>query len=387
MSSRPGSNAPSTAPSEDAAERVLSGQVWSDFCDALKKAGEIVLREKSPKDLLDRAEGWRYLSRLTRAALEQSVESGDPAAPQLYRLSHETVKIGADNPDAFYQNAIIDGRYDYTLSGTRGTVAYIGIGTYSGVYGLDQKIQQTGFIDLHGVPGDENGRITIHLSKEKKPGLWLPMRDDTRLLIIRQFRMDWEKDEVAKLEIDCVNAPGRSLPPNVPDLLSAEQIAKGLDDAARFVYATAEIFVGWCDDFEKNPNDVQQKFTGLGDPNNQFWHGYWSLEPGQALVLEAMPPVCSAWNFQLNNYWEESLDYRYFPCHVNKHTAKYEKDGSLLIVISAEDPGIGNWMNTVGHRHGTLGLRWTQAVNPQKPKLRVVPIAELKAEAARRGRA
>jgi hypothetical protein len=377
----------STGSAPDATERVLSGQVWSDFCDALKKAGEIVLREKSPKDLLDRAEGWRYLSRLTRAALEQSVESGDPAAPQLYRLSHETVKIGADNPDAFYQNAIIDGRYDYTLSGTRGSVAYIGIGTYSGVYGLDQKIQQTGFLDLHDVPGDEDGRITIHLSKEKKPGLWLPMRDDTRLLIIRQFRMDWEKDEVARLEIRCVNAPGRALPPNVPDLLSAEQIARGLEDAAKFVYATAEIFVGWCDDFEKNPNDVQQKFTGLGDPNNQFWHGYWTLEPGQALVLEAMPPVCDAWNFQLNNYWEESLDYRYFPCHINKHTAKYEKDGSLLIVIAAEDPGVGNWMNTVGHRHGTLGLRWTRAIDPQKPRLRVVPIEQLKAEAARRARA
>ncbi|MEZ4281498.1 MAG: DUF1214 domain-containing protein [Myxococcota bacterium] len=379
----------SASPSDEATERVLSGQVWSDFCDALKKAGEIVLREKSPKDLLDRAEGWRYLSRLTRAALEQSVESGDPAAPQLYRLSHETVKIGADNPDAYYQNAIIDGRYDYVLEGTRGSVAYIGIGTYSGVYGLDSKIEQTGFLDLHGVPGDANGRITIHISKQdkSKQGLWLPMRDDTRLLIVRQFRMDWEKDEVARLQIRCVNAPGRALPPNVPDQLSAAQIAKGLDDAAKFVYATAEIFVGWCDDFEKNPNDVQQKFTGLGDPNNQFWHGYWTLEPGQALVLEAMPPVCDVWNFQLNNYWEESLDYRYFPCHINKHTAKYEKDGSLLIVISAEDPGIGNWMNTAGHRHGTLGLRWTRAIDPQKPKLRVVSLAELKAEAKKRDRA
>lgn len=379
----------SASPSDEATERVLSGQVWSDFCDALKQAGEIVLREKSPKDLLDRAEGWRYLSRLTRAALEQSVESGDPAAPQLYRLSHETVKIGADNPDAYYQNAIIDGRYDYVLEGTRGSVAYIGIGTYSGVYGLDSKIEQTGFLDLHGVPGDANGRIEIHISKQDKSkhGLWLPMRDDTRLLIVRQFRMDWEKDEVARLQIRCVNAPGRTLPPNVPDQLSAAQIAKGLDDAAKFVYATAEIFVGWCDDFEKNPNDVQQKFTGLGDPNNQFWHGYWTLEPGQALLIEAMPPVCDVWNFQLNNYWEESLDYRYFPCHINKHTAKYEKDGSIRIVISAEDPGIGNWMNTAGHRHGTLGLRWTRAIDPQKPKLRVVSLAELRAGAKERDRA
>ena len=373
--------------SSNATERVHTGQVWSDFCDALKKAGEVILREKSPKDLLDRAEGWRYLSRLTRVALEQSVESGDPAAPQLYRLSHETAKIGADNPDAYYQNAILDGRYEYKLSGTRGSVAYIGIGTYSGVYGLDQKIEQTGFLDLHGVEGDANGRIEIHLSKDKnpkqkKPGLWLPMRDDTRLLIIRQFRMDWQKDQVARLSIECLSAPGRTMPANIPDLLSADQIAKGLEDAAKFVYATADIFAGWAEDFAENPNDVQQKLTGLGDPNNQFWHGYWTLEPGQALVLEAMPPKCDAWNFQLNNYWEESLDFRYFPCHINKHTAKYEKDGSLLIVISAEDPGIGNWMNTVGHRHGTLGLRWTRAIDPKKPRLRVVPLAELKQQAA-----
>ena len=159
------------------------------------------------------------------------------------------------------------------------------------------------------------------------------MRDDTRLLIIRQFRMDWHKDQVAQLEIECLSAPGRKIPANVPDLLSADQIAQGLEDAAKFVCATADIFAGWAEDFAENPNEVQQKFTGLGDPNNQFWHGYW----------------------------EKSLDFRYFPCHINKHTAKYEKDG-------------------------TLGLRWTRAIDPKKPNLRVVPVSELKAEAARQQR-
>lgn len=37
-----------------------------------------------------------------------------------------------------------------------------------------------------------------------------------------------------------------------------------------------------------------------------------------AQVVEANPPPCKFWNFQLNNYWMESLDYRYFPIHVNK---------------------------------------------------------------------
>lgn len=355
--------------------RVRTGQVWSDFCDALKRAGEVVLRERSPEDLLDRAEGWRYLSRLTRLALEQSVESGDPAAPHFYRLSHETAKIGADNPDAYYQNAIIDGRYEYRITGTRGSVGYLGMGTYSGVYGLDARIEQTGFLDLGDIEVGEGGRLEILLSRDRKPGNWLPMREDTRLLIIRQFRQDWEHEKIAELEIECLSGASK------PSLLTPERIAQGLDDAAKFVQATAAIFAGWAEEFAGNPNQVQQKFTGLGDPNNQFWHGYWSIEEGQALVIEAMPPVCEAWNFQLNNYWEESLDYRHFPVHINKHTAKYETDGSLLIVIAAEDPGLGNWIDTVGHRHGTLGLRWTKAIDPHKPSLRVASLAELKARA------
>jgi hypothetical protein len=361
----------------NAEERVRSGQVWSDFCDELKKAGEVILRDRSPDDPLDRAEGWRYLSRLTRLALEQSVEHNDPAAPTFYRLSHETAKIGADNPDAYYQNAIIDGSHDYRISGTRGAVQYLGMGTYSGVYGLDEKIEETGFLDVAALDVaamevGEDDRLEVVLSKDPKPGNWLPMREDTRLLIIRQFRQDWETETIAELEIECLTGD------NKPSLLSPDKIADGLDGAARFVRATASIFAGWAEDFSDNPNDVQQKFTGLGDPNNQFWHGYWTLNEGEALVIEAMPPECEAWNFQLNNYWEESLDYRYFNVHINKHTARYEDDGSLLIVVAPKDPGIGNWIDTVGHRHGTLGLRWTKAVDPKKPSLRVVPLAQLK---------
>jgi hypothetical protein len=357
--------------SQEVEAYVVSGQVWSDFCDALKKAGEVILRKRSPRDPLDRAEGWRYLARLARLALEQSVESGDPEAPTLYRLSHETAKIGADNPDAFYQNSIIDGRHDYRLHGTRGSVDYIGFGTYSGVYGIHSKIETTGFLDTTNIEVGANGRMEIILSAEPQPGNWLPMREDTRLLIIRQFRQDWENEEVAQLEIECLSGE------NKPRLLTPATIARGLDQAAQFVNTTAGIFADWAEEFAKAPNTVMEMTTGLGDPNNKLWHGYWTLREGEVLVIEAMPPQCEAWNFQLNNYWEESLDYRYFNVHINKHTACYEDDGRLVIIVSPRDPGWGNWIDTVGHRHGTLALRWTRAIDPPKPSLRVVPLEEI----------
>ena len=103
--------------SSEASDRILDGRSWSEFCDALKSAGEVVLRERSPHDAFDRAEGFRYLSRLTRVALESYIEFADPRAPAFRRPSHETVKIGADNPDNYYQSAAVSGAHEYRICG------------------------------------------------------------------------------------------------------------------------------------------------------------------------------------------------------------------------------------------------------------------------------
>ena len=131
----------------DSTERILSGRSWEDFCDRLRDAGEVVLRDATPMDAFDRAEGYRYLSRLTRVALESYIEAADPRAPVLRRPSHESVKIGADNPDNHYQSAAISGAYEYRLSGTRGTVHYLGFGTYAGNYGSDARMGQSGYLE------------------------------------------------------------------------------------------------------------------------------------------------------------------------------------------------------------------------------------------------
>ena len=104
----------------DSAQRILDGTAWSDFCDALKRAGDVVLRPGSPMDAFDRAEGFRYLSRLSRVALESYIEFADPLFPVLRRPAHETVKIGADNPDNYYQSAALSGAHDYRVRGSRG---------------------------------------------------------------------------------------------------------------------------------------------------------------------------------------------------------------------------------------------------------------------------
>ena len=65
-----------------AAERVVSGVAWSEFCDTLKAAGASLNAPGCPGDAFNQAEGYRYLTRL-RVALENFVECSDTAAPQL----------------------------------------------------------------------------------------------------------------------------------------------------------------------------------------------------------------------------------------------------------------------------------------------------------------
>ena len=86
---------------------------WDAFCDTLKAAGQELTNDHVPQDEQSQAEGLRYLSRMARAALEWYVEFNDAAFPVLYQPAHETIKLGADNPDNIYQKAVIDGRFDY----------------------------------------------------------------------------------------------------------------------------------------------------------------------------------------------------------------------------------------------------------------------------------
>jgi hypothetical protein len=364
---------------DSAAGRAVDGTAWEEFCDTLKSAGAAIQRELSPADPLDRAEGYRYLSRLLRLALEKYVEHADPDAPRFYRLSHETAKIGCDNPDSYYQNAAISGECEYKISGTRGTISYLGFGSYYGDYGSSGRSGCSGYLEAGDLELEPDGSFEIILSCEKHAGNWLPMQPDTSMLIVRQNFLDRENERPAELRIERLGAEGPPAP------LTPARLADGLADAARYVVGTAALFAGWAEGFAQHPNQLRPMDPSVtggahGDPNIFFYMGYWELGPDEALVIEADPPACEYWNFQLNNHWMESLDYRHHRIHYNKHTTRYRRDGSFRLVVAHADPGAANWVDTAGHSRGTMGLRWVKASAHPQPRTRVVKAAEIESE-------
>jgi hypothetical protein len=114
-----------------------------------------------------------------------------------------------------------------------------------------------------------------------------------------------------------------------------------------------------------------------GDPNIRIWLGLWELDPDQALVIEVTAPQCDYWNFQLGNIWAESLDYQFRRVHLNSGGAELRDDGSVQIVVAHRDPGHPNWIDTAGHEHGTMCVRWVRATSYPEPRCRVVKLSEL----------
>lgn len=353
-------------------DALMSGAAWSRFCSALDQLGQLVLTEHAAEDPLDRAEGYRYLTRLLRGGLEATLERVGPAHPVVATLP-SMVKIGADNPDNLYQTIGVDGRYTYRIVGRRGSVHYLGLGAYGGGGSRGASSgARAGYLDHNDLEVASDGAFEVICSAQEHPGNWLRLGEDTRQIIIRQSFLDRRVERPAELEVTCLDHQPYPV-------LDPESLPRALLGAVGFASATAETFIRWSQEFMERPNELHQRPTGeqatnWSDPNITFYHGYWALQPGQALVISAQPPECDYWNFQLNNWWMESLDYRFLPVTCNKTSALYEPDGSVRIVVAPQHPGFGNWMDTAGHRHGTMGLRWVRASSDVRPHCEVIDL-------------
>lgn len=346
--------------------------VWRRFCAQLAEAGDVLARSSAPVTELDQAEGLRYLSRLARTALNMLVDSADPDFPRLFMLCDDKIKIGADNPDNIYQQCVVRGDQEYRIVGKRNSVPYFSIGSKANRYAIDGTMASTGEIEFSDMTFGPDGSFVIHVGKAPREGNWLPLADDSTLLIVRQTFDDKSTQVAADIKVERVGAG-----PKVPALLTPATIERQLMSAAAWTKGTAQTFATWSEWFKANPNqfyDAPQEifWKAGGDPNIWYGHFYYDLQPGEALVIETTIPECRMWNLQIDNWWMESLDHVHHKVWVNNSNARYEADGSVIVACAEADPGFGNWIDLAGHRSGTGLWRWFNAAAPVVPTMKVV---------------
>lgn len=353
-------------------ERLAGTAAWDAFCDRLKAAGHDIL-EAAGDDPFERAEGLRYLTRLTRNFLKAAVEESDPAAPV---LSTENAKIGLDNPDYVYARARLSPAYDYLLRGRIGDAHLISFGTFSGGLGTPKGLVRDAYLTTDEMELGPDGSFEISLSSERKQGSWLRLGPETNALQVRQTLLERHRQAPGTLEL--VRADGGA----GPGPLDPAKFEAALDRVGLTIGGTVGVFLNWTERFRAHLHEIRPLAPELlafaqGDPNTSYHYGYWELAPHEAFVIELRPPPCEYWNLQIGNHWLESLDFHHHRTHVNQATVRPEADGSVRIVVAHRDPGVPNWLDTAGHRRGGLALRYVRATEIPAARTRVVPVDSL----------
>ena len=368
-----------------AEQRIMDGSTWDDFCDRLKAAGKLVTTSDSPDDVFNRALGYRLLTRLLRGGLESAVDYADPQYPDFFRLADETKGVLNNNPDNYYQNCVVDGRFDYRITGKRGTVPWFSIGSKANE-GEVIGMVSTGEIDSRDMHMEDDGSFEILVSATEKPGNWLPMTENTRMLIVRQTYGVRSEEEVYRLQIECLN------PERPHNNLDPEALEGQLERALTFMESTCGLAVNWMARYKRQwlnalPEDDQALcHQAGGDPNIHYYQSYYDLEPDEAMLIHLHDiPECETWNLQISTYWMECLEYRFFDAAFNMQTSKYEDDGSVYIVIAHQDPGprYPNWLDTHGINPGGILGRYVGAKTPPKEmSSQIVKVADLQKQSS-----
>ena len=75
----------------------------------------------------------------------------------------------------------------------------------------------------------------------------------------------------------------------------------------------------------------------------------------------------------------QTLDYVSRRCSLNSRQMLLDNDRRYRIVVADRDPGVPNWIDTQGHREGTIFWRFLlPETTPEKPSCKVVRIENLR---------
>jgi hypothetical protein len=332
---------------------------WHRFCDELKAAGDLIFRDTTPAGDIDRAKGLRLLARNISLGLQFHLDNNDPASPELLHYFDPLRKQGGDNTDAYYVGAPINGRYNYRISGDRGSARYFAVTV------LENGETPWGGAVVGSLINDqlevgEDGSFELFIGPDRKPGNWIATTPDTWRVTVRQFFADWENERPMSARIDCLDGPGYD------PVLRPQKLVEDLEASAEWVRESTHYWADMLDNWQRRPNQFLS-YRQLDDnaidatPGGEPLICYWKVPRDEALIVRVTPPAAHYWAVEFGNYWWETMDYRYRLCSTNCHHATLEDDGELILVVSHDDPGVPNWLDPSGHTEGYITVRWMGA--------------------------
>ncbi len=363
------------------AEAALSGQgggaedlagAWAHLLDRLKAAGELVASSEVNRSSIDYASGMRHLMVLLAVGCDEALRvDPDPVLAVTRTSTDDILTWGMECPDCLYLRATLRGGETYRLFGNRGTARYVGLQTMNGIVSTANCL-------VDELEVDEDGDFEVVLSADEHEGNWMPLDGAHPTLVVRHFFYDWDFERPSTLQIERIGAEVEPQDRSVPAVVA---VSRQIHALGEFVHDNLKFFL----DFNAGPPanafmpPIDRSDMGAAAENRPVI-GRYELEPDEALILEVEPPKGVYWSYSLGNQWWETIHYGRHQSSLNAHQAKLDSDGLVRVVISSQDPGVANWLDTAGHSNGAMILRCVRTETAPTPSVRLVKVADVLSE-------
>ncbi len=318
--------------------------MFSDpLASAIAEAEELVAAAPFIETEADLLEGLQYLAGGISACIHMAVDY-DRDHPFLQSGTGPFTKMGLDNPDTLYFGTRLHANHDYVVTGRRGTTTDLSFQLLGGEYTDDNvPVSQAAF-------DDRELEIAADGSFE-----WRVRPTSNGQLVMREVYGDWSAQR-GTLAISRLDTAGTAPPP-----LTRETIERRYATAAKQLVQRIKTwlqFPQWFYDNLPVNTMVAPRLTPGGLSTQYSSVGHWDLGPDQALVITIPVSDAPYLGFQLGSLWYISLDYINHQTSLNNTQAQADPDGKVRIVVADGNPGVTNWVETLGHRRGYLQFRW-----------------------------
>lgn len=366
---------------------------WHRFCDQMKLAGDLVFKDTTPANSVQRADGFRFLTQALGQVFDLALETKDTRYPTLHAFCAPNRKFGGDNADYVYLQAWIDGRSVYKVTGNLGTARFINF-TVQGprpekdaYYGADVPSLHEPFGDVpeanifgHEIKTEWDGSFVLYIGGPKREPNWLPTTPHSRKLFVRQGFDRWE-EESARIRIERIDTDQPRPLPTHETIIEAVRWAGECITGAMRDWPDWMIKVGFGVGEEDINRFPKPEFEDTAEQRDQrrgrmVNHMRWRLAPDEALIIE-FENNPGFWMFtNMGSFWN-SMDYLYRPVSYTPSRTAVDSDGKVRLIMTHQDPGYANWLDTQGFSEGYVTTRIAHSRTPLAIDTKLVKAREL----------
>ena len=396
----------------------------SDLSISLEHAANAI-RERNPEaSEAELGEAYDYLAELLSASMEMHIAKGDPLQPEFTNWMSDYRKFLGDSPDAVYSTARIDADIDYEVTLTAGSADYIGFVIYdrNPITGWNRVADSasivpdaenaTFHIRLTTAPNDEVTQSTASgaagagadsaspiassgqgssISESRRESsseqLTLQLSNTSHMIMVREYFFDAEIRQPSKLRISAVttltntrtNTTTADVAGAAPATLHATKndtpFATRADKAVNFFNQTwqgslalADAMKATTNSFDR-PATVSPDFVGIfyPTPDNDYHGGSFSLEPGDALIVEGSVPTAAFWSITLQNHWMQSIESNGESASLRGSEITNRQGQYRVWISDTPAPEGEDWLNTGGASEGLVAIRYLLSDNVTPP--------------------